>query len=157
MAFCGTRQPCLTFFNYIPWFRVDAITYPRSEFSGCFVKPRKPKDTLWQATWRTRLITSGYARSRGFIAVSWWCHQMETFLALLAICAGNSPVSGEFHAQRPVTWSFGVFFDLRLNKGWVNNREAGDLRRYRAHYDVTVMLFTGDTGSLWIIAIDDVF
>ena len=22
---------------------------------------------------------------------------------------------------------------------WVNNREAGDLRRYRAHYDVTVM------------------
>ena len=24
-------------------------------------------------------------------------------------------------------------------KGWVNNREAGDLRRYRAHYDVTVM------------------
>ena len=24
-------------------------------------------------------------------------------------------------------------------KGWVNNREAGDLRRHRAHYDVTVM------------------
>ena len=24
--------------------------------------------------------------------------------------------------------------------GWVNNREAGDLRRYRAHYDVIVML-----------------
>ena len=23
--------------------------------------------------------------------------------------------------------------------GWVNNREAGDLRRYRAHYDVIVM------------------
>ena len=22
---------------------------------------------------------------------------------------------------------------------WVNNREAGDLRRYRAHYDVIVM------------------
>ena len=41
---------------------------------------------------------------------------METFSALLAICAGNSPVPGEFHAQRPVTRSFGVFFDLRLNK-----------------------------------------
>ena len=26
----------------------------------------------------------------------------------------------------------------RIN-GWVNNREAGDLRRYRAHYDVIVM------------------
>ena len=45
--------------------------------------------------------------------------------------------------QRPVTRSFDVFFDLRLNKRcvWVNNREAGDLRRYRAHYDVTVMTF----------------
>ena len=29
---------------------------------------------------------------------------------------GNSPVTGEFHAQRPVTRSFDVFFDLRLNK-----------------------------------------
>ena len=41
---------------------------------------------------------------------------METFSALLAICAGNSPVSGEFPAQRPVTRSLDVFLDLRLNK-----------------------------------------
>ena len=41
---------------------------------------------------------------------------METFSALLAICAGNSPVSGEFTPLRPVTRSFDVFFDLRLNK-----------------------------------------
>ena len=54
---------------------------------------------------------------------------METFSALLAICAGNAPVTGEFPAQKPVAW---------IN-GWVNNREAGDLRRYRAHYDVIVM------------------
>ena len=47
---------------------------------------------------------------------SWWRHQMETFSALLAICAGNSPVTGEFPTQRPVTRSFDVFFDLRLNK-----------------------------------------
>ena len=46
----------------------------------------------------------------------WWRHQMETFSALLAICAGNSPVSGEFPAQRPVTRNFYVFFDLRPNK-----------------------------------------
>ena len=70
---------------------------------------------------------------------AWWRHQMETFSALLAICAGNSPVPGEFLAQRPVTRSFDVFFDLRVINGWVNNGEAGDLRRYRAHYDVTVM------------------
>ena len=41
---------------------------------------------------------------------------METFSALLAICAGNSPVSGEFPTQRPVTRSFDVFFDLCRNK-----------------------------------------
>ena len=44
-------------------------------------------------------------------------------------------------AQRPVTRSFDVFFDLRWINGSVNNREAGDLRRHRAHYDVTVMTY----------------
>ena len=48
--------------------------------------------------------------------LAWWRHQMETFSALMAICAGNSPVLGEFPAQRPVTRSFDVFFDLHLNK-----------------------------------------
>ena len=70
---------------------------------------------------------------------SWWRHQMETFSALLALCVGNSPVTGEFPAQRPVTRSFDVFFDLRLSHSWVNNREAVDLRRHRVHHDVTVM------------------
>ena len=60
-----------------------------------------------------------------------WRHRMETFSALLAICAGNSPVPGEFPSQKPVICVW-------IN-GWVNNREPGDLRRYRAHYDVTVM------------------
>ena len=46
----------------------------------------------------------------------WWRHQMETFSALLALCAGNSPVSGEFPSQRPVTRGFDVFFDLLPNK-----------------------------------------
>ena len=45
-----------------------------------------------------------------------WRHQMETFSALLAFCAGNSPVTGEFPSQRPITRSFHVFFDLRLNQ-----------------------------------------
>ena len=41
---------------------------------------------------------------------------METFSALLALCAGNLPVTGEFPSQRPVTRGFDVFFDLRQNK-----------------------------------------
>ena len=58
---------------------------------------------------------------------TWWRHQMETISAplafvreftgdLLALCAGNSSVTGEFPSQRPVTRSFDVFFDLRLHK-----------------------------------------
>ena len=41
---------------------------------------------------------------------------METFSALLALCAGNSPVTGEFPAQRPMVRRFDVFLDLSLNK-----------------------------------------
>ena len=51
-----------------------------------------------------------------FFGYAWWRHQVETFSALLALCAGNSPVTGEFPAQRPVTRRFDVFFYLRLNK-----------------------------------------
>ena len=47
---------------------------------------------------------------------SWWRHQMETFSALLAICAGNHQSPVNFPAQRSVTRSFDVFFDLRLYK-----------------------------------------
>ena len=65
---------------------------------------------------------------------------METFSALLVICAENSPVPGEFPTQRPVTRSFDVFFICVWINGWINNGEAGDSRRYRAYYDVTVMV-----------------
>ena len=64
----------------------------------------------------TSLGLDGLKKSHMF---SWWRHQMETFSALLALCVGNSPVTGEFPAQRPVTRSFDVFFDLHLNK-WLS-------------------------------------
>ena len=54
---------------------------------------------------------------------------METFFALLAICAGNSPVTGEFPTQRPVTRNFDGFFIFAWINDWMNNLEAGDLRR----------------------------
>ena len=65
-----------------------------------------------------------------------WRHQMETFSALLALCAGNSPVTGEFPAQGQ--WSGVLIFSLICAwiNGKVNNHEAGDFRRHRAHYDV---------------------
>ena len=64
---------------------------------------------------------------------------MGTFSALPTLCEGNSPVTGEFPSQMPVTRCFDVFFDLHLTNGWVINRDAGDFRRHRAHYDVTVI------------------
>ena len=47
---------------------------------------------------------------------SWWRHQMEIFSASLALCARNSPITGEFPLQRSVTRSFDVCVELRLNK-----------------------------------------
>ena len=46
---------------------------------------------------------------------------------------------GEFPTQRPVTRSFDVFFMCIWINGWVNTRQAGDLRCYRGHYDVIIM------------------
>ena len=65
---------------------------------------------------------------------------MEAFSALLALCARNSPVPGEFPSQRPVTRSFDIVFDLCLNKRLSKkNNEAGDLSRHPDQYDVIVM------------------
>ena len=73
-----------------------------------------------------------------YINISWWRYQMETFSASLAIYAGNSPVTGEFPTQRPVTRSLGVFFYLRPNKrlskqswGWWFETPSCPLWRHR--------------------------
>ena len=65
---------------------------------------------------------------------------METYSALLAFCAGNSPVPGEFPSQRPVTRSVDVSLIYAWINGWVNNREVCDLWRHRSRYDVIVMI-----------------
>ena len=65
---------------------------------------------------RLMIMMGQMAKIFNQVKIAWWSHQIETFSALLAICAGNSPVSGEFPSQRPVTRSFDVLFDLRLNK-----------------------------------------
>ena len=102
---------------------------------------------MWSTCWSTGASVDwlnnsaaswGYTRAKDWI--SWWRHQMETFSALLAICAGNSPVSGEFPAQRPVTRSFDVFFDVRLikrlskhSRGWWFGTLSHPLWRHRKY------------------------
>ena len=85
---------------------------------------------------------------------SWWRHQMEPFSALLALCAGNSPVTGEFPSQRPVTWNFDIFFDLRMNKrfskqsyGWWFETPPCSLWRYCYVLKKRLHLETVDNGK----------
>ena len=70
---------------------------------------------------------------------TWWRHQMETFSALLAICAGNLTVPGAFPYKGQWRGALMLSLTCAWRKGWVNNRDAADLGRYRAHYDVTIM------------------
>ena len=78
-----------------------------------------------------------FSDDRWISLTAWWRNQMEIFSALLALCAGNSPVTGELFSQRPVTRSFDVLFDLclnlRLNKqswGWWFEAPSCSLWRY---------------------------
>ena len=92
------------------WKYIDFIMVAILSLSQCVKNCKLPSTSnmLYPITcWQGSIHGKSY---------SWWRHQMQTFSALLAICAGNSPVTGEFTAQRPVKRSFDVFFGLRLNK-----------------------------------------
>ena len=75
-------------------------------------------------------MMKGYWSSR-----TWWRHQTEAFSALLAICAGNSPVTHRGQWRRVLMFSL----ICACFAGWVDNRKAGDVRCHRIHYDVTTM------------------
>ena len=90
-------------------------------------KMQSPHDVISQIILQIR--HHGYT----FSEFTWWRHQMETFSALLAICAGNSPVPGEFPTQRQRRGALIFSLICVWINGWVNNRDAGNLRRYRAH------------------------
>ena len=87
--------------------RFSLILMPR--FMGSYLDPTRKC---------LRLYRAGSDKDIDIMLIiwTWWRHQMETFSALLALCAGTSPATGEFPAHRPVTRSFDIFFDLRLNK-----------------------------------------
>ena len=87
-----------------------------------------------------RRFISSWWRNNGCITSSTWCrHHMETFSGVLALCAGNSPVTVEFPAKARDAGPW--YFSLMCSwiKGWGNNCEACDLRDQRAHYDAIVM------------------
>ena len=84
----------------LEWFNISPYWFWKAVSSGRGVYGLEVKFCQW---WDICVVSQ-----------SWWRHQMETFSALLACCAGNSPVTGEFPSQWPVTRSFDVFLDLCL-------------------------------------------
>ena len=80
------------------------------------------------------------------VTTTWWRYQTETISAILALCAGNPSVIGEFPSQRPVTRSFAVFFDMRLNKQlskqsrrrWFETTSRSLLRQCNAIYSLYI-------------------
>ena len=85
----------------------------------------------------TNMLTCGGTSSAKAHTYMWWRHQMETFSTLLALCAGNAPITGEFPTQRPVTRRFDIFCDMCLNKrlnkqlwGWWFETPSGTLWRH---------------------------
>ena len=82
--------------------------------------------------------------SLAFVLQYWYENIMTSLIGNIFRVTG--PVCGEFIGHRwiPLTkasdaglWCF--LWSAPWINGWVNNREAGDLRRNRAHYDVIVM------------------
>ena len=73
---------------------------------------------------------------------SWLRHQMETFSAFLALCEGNSIHRSPMNSPNKGQWRRSLMFSLicAWTNCWVNNCDAGDLRRHRAHYELTVMI-----------------
>ena len=67
---------------------------------------------------------------------------------ITALFTGNSPATDEFPSQCPVTWSFAVAFDLRLNKGLSKQLRCWLLEKPSAHFGVTVMDLSCQRASL---------
>ena len=86
-----------------------------------------------------RSYTEPYRCEKTNPSITWWRHQMEIFSALLAFCAGNSPVP--VNSPHIGQWREALMFSLIYAwiNDWLNNREAGDLRRHRGHCDVNVI------------------
>ena len=103
----------------ISWAQFRFISMATRFFKRLFILRTKktPKPRVADPSWRESTGVRWFPLTIQLeTPYTWWRHQMETFSALLALCAGNSPVTGEYPAQRPVTRSFDIFFDLRLNK-----------------------------------------
>ena len=148
MSFHFTHFPCDDWEN-IHFVLLSSSNRKYEQFIHCL--------GLGHETMVCAVCLSIFSWTRSVPIVTRWCYQMETFSTLLVICAGNSPVPGEFPAQRPVTRSFDVFFDLRLNKrlskqswGWWFDSLSRILWRHCNEYDSTCTSTETEILSFWL-------
>ena len=131
------------------WHHVSIMAFIHLQLE-CFFR----KKIIMQPQNQTRRCLLGFSfcfRS-DFLLLLWWRHQMEAFSAHFprywSFVRGihRSPVNSPHKGQ----WRWALMFSLICVwiNGWVNNGDAGDLRRYRAHNDVPVM----STGHLHILS-----
>ena len=112
------------------------------KITGYFIDSLCPSDVIWQHRYcstMAQILACCLMAPSHYLTSSWRRHQMETFSTLKAICAVNSPVPGEFSAQRPEMRSFDVFFDLCLNKRLSKQSWDWWFELLSPHYDVIVM------------------
>ena len=127
----------LNFLQYTYRFRINHKTFYSQTFPGRIYRFHK-----------ARYLTSGerslpLAKGQLHDDVMKWKHFPRYWPFVWGI--HRSPVNSPHKGQ----WRGALMFSLicvGIN-GWVNNRKAGDLRRYRAHYDVIVMY--AENVSFW--------
>ena len=98
------------------------------------------------STWEPMLICNGLLPY-----VCWYVFMMTSSNGYIFGVTGH--LCGEFTGHRwvPHTKACDAELWCFLWNGWVNNREAGDLRRHRAHYNFTVMWWNVCVAVMWLL------
>ena len=117
VCYCIFFEFCSDLSMHKKWVMIDLVN--GLSYDWCWMIT-KAMSWIWFITsmipWNRMMLGHVFCQVYlSFDEYAWWPHQMETFSALLTVCAGNSLVTGEFPTQRPVIRSFDVFFELHLN------------------------------------------
>ena len=97
----GYRRRCICYSYDLMQDSSNSIADALELLQSC-TKPSIPTQVCWHEWVGTTEIVT-------------WCHQMEPFSMLLALCKGNPPITAGFPSQRPGTWSFNVRLNKRLD------------------------------------------
>ena len=113
------------------------------QYNNIYLKSTWPLSLINKDMQAFQLTCASWYGKQTWRAHKHTCHddviKMETFSSAMALCEGNPPFTGKFPSQSQ--WCGALMFSLMSawTNGCENNREAGDLKQHRAHYDITVM------------------